>query len=115
MECIAVSELELLMYVFLRRNEPLVNYEDIDKFERAFTQSVIEHWVQSSKYQCVYVYPLNGEIFSRYIRGTMSTGDNGYELYGHIDERYASELIGKYNDPVFADSLDKAYTSTFGE
>ena len=45
----------------------------------------------------------------------MSTGDDGYELYGHIDERYASELIGKYNDPVFTDSLENAYTITFGE
>ena len=115
MKCIAVSKLELLMYVFLRQNASLVSYDDIGRFERAFMQSVIEYGVQSSKYQCVYVYPLNGEIFSRYIRGTMSTGDDGYELYGHIDERYASELIGKYNDPVFTDSLDKAYTSTFGE
>ena len=115
MGCIAVSKLELLMYVFLRRNESLVSYEDINRFERSFTQNVIEHVAQSSKYQCIYVYPLNGGIFSRYIRGTMSTGDDGYELDGHIDERYASELIGKYNDPVFTDSLENAYTITFGE
>ena len=115
MECIAVSKLELLMYVFLRRNEPIVSYEDIDRFERAFTQHVIEHGMQSPKYQCIYVYPLNVEIFSRYIRGTMLTGDDGYELYGHIDKRYASELIGKYNDPVFTDSLERAYILTFGE
>lgn len=115
MECIAVSKLELLMYAFLRRNEPIVSYEDIDRFERAFTQNVIEHGTQSPKYQCIYVYPLNGEIFSKYIRGTMLTGDDGYELYGHIDERYASELIGKYNDPVFTDSLERAYVLTFGE
>ena len=55
--CIAVSKLELLMYVFLRRNEPFVSYEDINRFERTFTQNVIEHVAQSPKYQCIYVYP----------------------------------------------------------
>ena len=108
-ECIAVSKLEMLMYLFQRSEQMFVAHETVNLFVDTFTNLVLSNCSQSPRYCKVYVWPMNHSTQHFCLYGTIDADKSGYYLYGHIDKGYAQTLKRKYNDTVFSRCLEQAY------